>query len=115
VLSLEDPDPLFEAFLTAGAARVLVPVHPAFAHAVLYFQLTGLIWPGGSVPALYPDSDPEVRTYNAYLRELGDPDANDDADKEVPIDKADPDTWLVKVPTTLVWLQPDSKLPNFEA
>ena len=37
-----------------------------------------------------------------------------DLDKDVTIDKDDPESYLVKVPTDLVWLQANSELPDFE-
>lgn len=45
---LADPcsDELFQAFLTAGSARVLVPVAPGLEPAVLFFLLFGDLWPG---------------------------------------------------------------------
>jgi hypothetical protein len=115
VLALEDPDPLFEQFLRAGAARVLVPVKRKFEQAVLFYQLTGSIWSVGPVPPLTPATDPEVALYNGYLEELASAAVDEDIEKDVVIDKADPETWLIKVPTTLVWLQSDSELPVFES
>jgi hypothetical protein len=51
-LHLEDPDPKFEKFLQAGAARVLIPVRPGYEHAVLHYLETaaGEIWEGGDPP-----------------------------------------------------------------
>ena len=132
ILALEDPDPLFNDFLHAGAARVLVPVQRAATESVLYFQLTGALWPGGDVPFFTPpdpsdtlagnvpgaadDPDDELSLYNAYLAELrrdGDS-VSDDIDKEIEIDADDPETWLYRVPTTLVMLQTDATLPDLE-
>lgn len=113
--ALENPDPLFEKFLKAGFARVKVPVQPSFTPAVLYYQWTGLIPQNSDIPALSPSSDPEVRLYNSYLEEIKDEEDLPDITKEIEIRKDDPDTWLVKIPTSLVWLQGDSNLPNLEA
>jgi hypothetical protein len=43
-------DPLFETFLRAGAARVVIPVRPGFESAVLLFLATGLLWSGSGAP-----------------------------------------------------------------
>ena len=45
--------PLFTQFLQAGSARVVVPVHPAYNDAVMYFlENNGAIWSGGEAPRL---------------------------------------------------------------
>jgi hypothetical protein len=45
---------LFDGFLTAGSARVLVPVHPGFELLVLFYLAYGQLWPGDvtSTPVL---------------------------------------------------------------
>ncbi len=45
-----DNDPLFTRFLQAGAARVVLPVHPAYNDAILYYLQTGDLWNGGDLP-----------------------------------------------------------------
>ena len=112
--SLQCADPLFENFLKAGAARVLVPVKPSQTESVLYYQLSGVIWPGGLIPALSTFANPDAVVYNGYLQELVGVLDTPDIDQEVPIDPNDPTTWISKVPTELVWLQGDDELPNFE-
>lgn len=113
--SLESKDPVFEKFLKAGAARVMVPVQPEYAEAVLYYQLTSTFWPGGSVPALTPTSDPEVELYNSFLEELAGSEEYVGIDEDVEISNDDPETWLIKIPTDLVWLQEDGILPDVDA
>jgi len=96
VEALDDVDPLFAAFLRSGAARVVVPVTPAYETAVLYYlQSGGVIWNGGSAPVI----DDEL--YVSIVDELR-------AQKGEPRGKP----WPVKVPTTLVYLQPTSDLPG---
>lgn len=126
--SLTDNDPLFTEFLKAGSARVLVPVHPAFTAQVLYYQLTGALWPGGEVPWLEPpdpdedillpgeadQTDAELALYKDYMVELVHELKGDEIDKEIDISPDDPEAWMVKIPTTLVWLQPDATLPEFD-
>lgn len=56
-LHLSDPDPTFEKFLQAGAARVLVPVRPGYEQAILHYleTETGEIWEGGDPPHVEDD------------------------------------------------------------
>jgi hypothetical protein len=112
--SLESSDPVFEQFLKAGAAKVVVPVRPSYAEMVLYFQLTGSIWNGGSIPPLASTGDPEAELYNGYLKELEGITEIEDIDRDIDILPDDPEAWLTKVPTELVWLQSDNELPDFE-
>jgi hypothetical protein len=116
ILSLQDPDPVFEKFLRAGAARVLVPVRPSATEQILHYQLTGIIGPhDGYLPMAWakPD-DEEGELYNSYIKEMaGVPDLPD-VDKDVEILAKDPSTWLIKVPTSLVTLQDNSELPDYE-
>lgn len=112
--TLKSTDPLLERFLKAGAATVTVPVQPSFTEAVLWYQLTGDIWTGGPVPELTSTGDPDAVLYNGYLTEVEDETDVVDIEVEVEIAKEDPDAWMVRVPTTLVWLQPGPELPDFE-
>ncbi len=107
-MAIDAPDPIFNQFLKSGAARVLVPVHPAYNEAVLYFQQTaGLtlenrIWNGGDAPTI---DDP------LYISIVDEVKAASGLDENaLPVGNP----WIVKLPTTLVWLQKDSALPNFE-
>jgi hypothetical protein len=101
VTETEDRDPLFESFLQAGAARVVVPVRPGFEDLVLHYLATGEIWDGGQVPQV---GDPlyvslvqeiqEARGLNANGEPVGDP-------------------WELRMPTTLIMLAADATLPAF--
>lgn len=44
IAQLNDPDPVFQQFLQAGAARVQVPVRPGFEAGVLTYLSTGTLW-----------------------------------------------------------------------
>lgn len=107
VLATSDTDPLFQQFLTAGAARVLVPVSPAYNEAVLYFltapgtNIGSKVWKGGEPPLL---DDPLYVSIADELRGQ-----TDDLAGAV----AEGDPWEFVLPTTLVWLQPDETLPVF--
>jgi hypothetical protein len=100
--AIDDVDPLFRAFLTAGWARVVVPVRPGFQSAVEHFRQTGQIWSGGDLPDIAdPDSLPIVEELKERLDAPG---------EELPVGPA----WDVVVPTQLVRLRPDSSLPRWE-
>jgi len=97
-----DEDPLFTKFLQAGAARVVIPVHPGYNDAVMYFlENNGAIWSGGDAPRL---NDPLFISLADELRNLTDDLGNA---------KPDGDPWEVVLPTTLVYLQQDAVLPTF--
>jgi hypothetical protein len=97
-----DVDPLFEAFLKAGAARVLVPVRPTWEASLIYFLETSEIWNGGEAPTI---DDPQ---WVSIVDEM-------QAAQDVPVDDATPygDPWEYTIPTTLVMLQDDATLPVF--
>ena len=95
-----DEDPLFTQFLQAGSARVVVPVHPAYNDAVMYYlENNGAIWNGGEPPRL---NDPMFISLADELRNL-----TDDLQGATP----EGDPWQVILPTTLVYLQKDAALP----
>lgn len=112
--TLKSVDPILERFLKAGAATVTVPVQPSFTEAVLWYQLTGDIWTGGPIPELSSTGDPDAELYNGYLTEIADESDVVDVEADVVIDEDDPNAWVVRLPTTLVWLQPGPELPSIE-
>lgn len=129
VYPLTDPDPQFEAFKRAGAVAVMVPATVAYTEALLYFQLTGVIWPGQDVPffgddtmddtLIAPDAednrDEEFLLYSSFLAEVHGDQLRDEIDRNVAIEADDPETWVEKIPTSLVWLSPDQELPDYTA
>lgn len=95
-------DPVFEQFLRAGNAGVLVPVRPGYERSVIFFLKTGLIWGGGKLP-LFSNQD----MLDVYADvELG-------LQFDPPLKVGDP--WEVRVPTSMVILQEDDRLPEFPA
>lgn len=97
-----DNDPLFTKFLQAGSSRVVVPVHPAYNDAVMYFlENNGAIWNGGEPPRL---NDPLYISLADELKAQTDDLANAIAEGE---------SWEVILPTTLVYLQQSADLPTF--
>ena len=99
-----DGDPIFEAFLRAGAARVLVPVRPNYEKTVCYYLRSGEIWNGGGLPVL------EDELYVSIADEIA-------ASQDVSLDDAVPygEPWTYRLPTSLVKLQADATLPSWEA
>ena len=100
-ISYEDADPAFNDFLRAGYARVTVPVRPGFETAVDHFLTTGELWNGGPLPHVH--NKLYLPIADELAEQLGRP------GKEVP--QGIP--WPVRVPTTLVHLRPDDKLPKW--
>jgi hypothetical protein len=110
VMHRTDPDPLFTQFLTAGYARVMVPVPLAYKQAVEYMlQKKGMdlgkkVWLGGDRPTLENENDDLYVSITEELRNQ-----TDDLAGATP----EGTPWEFTLPTTLVWLQPDSILPSF--
>ena len=52
----QDTDPQFEAFLKAGAARVVVPARPGFEAALAHYHETGDVWMGEEMPDMFSDN-----------------------------------------------------------
>lgn len=101
-IAYEDVDPVFNQFLKAGYCRVVVPVRPGFEGAIDHFMTYGEIWNGGPLPAI---SNP---LYLPIADEIAE--RLDRPGDEVP--QGDP--WLVRIPTTLVHLRADDKLPKWQ-
>jgi hypothetical protein len=100
-------DPQFADFVKAGAARVQLPVRRtsnashAFETAVEHFCRTGRVWAGGPLPQI--GEDLYLPFYEEQKAQLGSP------DNEVPYS----DPWEVRVPTTLIKLRQDDRVPVF--
>lgn len=92
----------FSEFIRAGAARVTVPVRPGFEEAVAHFLETGAVWNSQGRPPI--GSPLYVSIVDELAKALGRPGA------ETPVG----DPWRVVVPTGLVRLRQDSKLPEWE-
>ena len=60
-------DPVFERFLQAGSASVVVPVRPGYERPFLFFLKTGLLWSGRYLPLF---TSPEMLAVYADV-ELG--------------------------------------------
>ncbi|MEV6330547.1 hypothetical protein [Streptomyces sp. NPDC051909] len=102
LLLTQDADPQFEAFLKAGAARVVVPVRPGFEAALAHYHETGDVWMGEEIPDMYGDH------YLSIIEEIK-------AANRAPGDEVCVDQWEVTLPTTLVLLKEDATLPTWPA
>lgn len=92
IYTYQDTDPLFQKFMQAGYARVLVPVKPGYEPKVATFFATGIIPQSSSL--IYDEE-----TLAALIADMQDiPDPNDP-------DNIEHFTWEVKIPTSLVILQ----------
>jgi hypothetical protein len=100
-ITLANDDPLFENFLRAGYARVVVPVRPGFEDAFQYYLVTGQVWMGGGLPSV---SDPTYLPIAEEMKEqLGAPGS------ETPVG----DSWEFRLPTQLIKLRKDDALPTW--
>ena len=101
-VTIEDRDEAFADFLKAGAARVVVPVRKKFEKLVIHFMEKGVIWDGGDLPDINSD------LYLPLWAEIKA--AEIAAGTETPFG----DSWTLRVPTTLVQLRADDKLPAWK-
>ncbi len=84
-------DPIFQAFLQSGMARVIVPVRPGFEDAVTYYIETGDIWNGGDLVI-----DQENDLYISIADEM--------QSTEGAVEKE----WETRMPTALTMIQKDT-------
>jgi len=93
-------DPVFEMFLRAGSASVVVPVRPGYERSVMLFLKTGRLWAGGYL-ALF--------TWQDILEIYG------DVERGVQLDPPEQmgEAWSIRLPTNMVMLQDDDTLPVF--
>lgn len=92
LLQTKNADPIFEAFLQSGMAKVLVPIRPQFEKSVLWYLETGEISPECDLVPETADN-----RYESLLKELGNQD-------EVTVEG----TWKTRVPSTLTIIQAES-------
>jgi hypothetical protein len=102
LILIQDTDPQFEAFLKAGAARVVIPVRPGFEAALAHYQETGEIWMGEEIPDMFSDY------YVSIIEEIK-------ARNAAPGEEVQVSEWEFKLPTTLVMLKDDETLPEWES
>jgi hypothetical protein len=89
---IEGNDQNFADFLRAGSARVVLAARPGFEDQVNLFVQYGILWGGGPMPA---PGDPDYLSIADEIKAM----------QQRPIDVTVIDTWQVRIPTTLIWLQ----------
>ncbi len=92
LLQTKNDDPIFEAFLQSGMAKILVPVRPQFEKAVMWYLETGEIYTDEN---LVPETEDD--RYLSLLAELQNQD-------EIKVEG----TWKTRVPSTLTIIQSDT-------
>lgn len=92
LLQTKNADPIFEAFLQSGMAKILVPIRPQFEKSVLWYMETGEISPECDVVPETADS-----RYESLLKDLGNQD-------EVTVEG----TWKTRIPSILTIIQAES-------
>lgn len=95
-------DPVFETFLRAGSATVVVPARPGYERSLLVFERTSRIFGGGYLPLFTDQAVLDVWT---------------DVELATQLDPAEQvgETWDVTVPTSMIMLQDGDGLPEFPA
>ena len=100
LMDLETVDPELGRFLRAGSIRVVVPARPGFACAVQHWLLFRQPWFGKVAPL------PGQPLYVSIAQEIRD-------QSLPPPDGVPGESWEVVLPTTLLWLDPNSdNLPS---
>jgi hypothetical protein len=100
-VSTNPSDPVFDQFLTAGSARVVVPARPGFENLVNYFLYTSQIWGGQNPPG------PNDAGYLSVADEIQSIQVG--ATNGTPV--APP--WEITLPTTFLWAGTDpTSLPT---
>jgi hypothetical protein len=100
LILIQDLDPDFEAFLSAGAARVVIPVRPGFEAALAHYAETGDVWMGEEIPDMFSE------LYVSIVAEIK-------ARNAAPGEEMCVAEWDVRLPTTLVIAREDNELPTW--
>lgn len=95
IYSYQDTDPLFQKFMQAGYARVVVPVKPGYEAKVASFFSTGIVPQSSTL--VYDEET--LAALLEDMQDIPDPNATDNIENF---------TWEVKIPTSLVVLQKGS-------
>jgi hypothetical protein len=96
---IQTADPDLARFLRAGSVRLVVPARPGFAEEVQHWLLWRQPWGGGPPPV---PGDPLYVSVAEEVRDLTQP----------PPDGEPGESWEVRLPTTLQWLDTSDMLPH---
>jgi hypothetical protein len=110
-LQLNDEDSQFAAFLNAGAARVTLPVRKGYEGAVATFLNGSDKLPAGTIPSEAELLAVTTGLYVPLFAEI----LGDDAGPDTARPYGNPPVkWEIRLPTTLVKIRTDDKLPKWE-
>jgi hypothetical protein len=98
LMTLEENDPEYAAFLRSGSARVIIPARPGFEYQAQLFVDYGLIWGGGAAPG---PLEPRYVSIATEIEEL----QRGAEDGEVI------KSWSVTLPTNMVALDDTGRFP----
>ncbi|SDX58644.1 hypothetical protein SAMN04515617_10522 [Collimonas sp. OK242] len=106
-------DRLFQHFLAAQAARVLLPVNSGWESWLLFYLQFKRPWIGGPARTLLTESTLPIM--EELLRQ--DVEAGDhclDSSAQIPLEKSriPTENWTVRVPTSMIYLQQGAELPQ---
>jgi hypothetical protein len=96
---IKGSDTNFADFLRSGSARVVLAARPGFEDQVNFYLQFGILWGGGPVPA---PGDPDYLSIADEIKSM----------QQGPLDVTVIDTWQVRLPTTLLWLENPDGLPK---
>jgi hypothetical protein len=99
----ESNDLIFQQFLAAGSARVLLPIRDGFFDLVQYFLVTGEIWGGGGTPPV--PGDPH---YVSVAQEMKEQRGNYYADRDGRLDVTKGSNVVTLNDTDWYWIYDDS-------
>jgi hypothetical protein len=99
LVELDGADPEYVRFLRSGSARVVVSARPGYEEHVNLFLDFGMVWSGGPVPA---PGDPDYLSVSDEVKAL----------QRAPDDAERLEWWDTRLPTTLVWLEGATPLPE---
>jgi len=94
-------DEPFTAFLQAGFARVLLPVHPDYSFVFPYYLASGMIWDGHNLLA---PANPESVDLINEIKSAPEP-CREQEHRSM--------SWEIRLPSTMVVLQEHGNLPRF--
>lgn len=95
---IQGSDQNFADFLRSGSARVILAARPGFEDQVNLYTSLGILWGGGPAPA---PGDPDYLSIADEIK----------AQQQRPLDVSVIDSWQVRLPTTLIWLENPDGLP----
>jgi len=101
-LKEESGDLIFQQFLAAGSARVLVPIRDGFFDLVQYYLTTGEIWGSGGTPPM--PNDPH---YVSVAQEMKEQRGNYYADRDGRVDVTNGSSVVTLNDTDWYWIYDD--------